>query len=396
MLRVSTLLFIVCLVTWTAEGPRATSTNEAAALASPQGERAQHLKVDGTRFVRSDGDAFQWRGITAFRLLDYVADGREAEANTYLAWAASKGLTVVRVLGMVDEMFNLRPEDGRRALPPLLRLAEKHGVYVEVVALASTAAVRVNLEEHLHATGEILAAHPNALLEIANEPVHPAQALEVHRADLLQSLRKLVPAAVPVSVGSIESGDGFGAGDYITWHPSRDSGQGGWEHVLELAEGAGLLSRWKKPVVSDEPIGAGSEYEPGRRDNSPARFRAAALMTRLAGLGATFHYEGGLQAVLPTGRQLECFDAWNEAWTLLPEDIDQHGGFRKSGGPEAILSSFDAARAIGAFERIGKDRGWVLVLGPPGAALTLRHGWRIAETRPIEDGMLLTVVRSAG
>ena len=58
--------------------------------------------------------------------------------------------------------------------------------------------------------------------------------------------------------------------------------------VLAVAAGAELLTKLKKPVVSDEPIGAGATYQPGRRDDQPARFRAAALLTRLVGMGATF------------------------------------------------------------------------------------------------------------
>ena len=64
-----------------------------------------HLRVSGTRSSRPDGSVFEWRGITAFRLLEFVAHGREAEADAYLAWAASKKL-------------NRRPRarDGRRHL----------------------------------------------------------------------------------------------------------------------------------------------------------------------------------------------------------------------------------------------------------------------------------------
>ena len=50
---------------------------------------------------------------------------------------------------------------------------------------------------------------------------------------------------------------------YITWHSPRESGKAGWAHVLALAEGADLLARWKKPVISDEPIGAGPAFSRG-------------------------------------------------------------------------------------------------------------------------------------
>jgi len=59
-------------------------------------------------------------------------------------------------------------------------------------------------------------------------------------------------------------------------------------------------------------MGAADAAVAGRRDNDPARFRAAAVESRKAGLGATFHYEGGLQAKLPTAKELACLDAWLE------------------------------------------------------------------------------------
>src|SRR5262245_44281166 len=146
-----------------------------AALSCGSAPAAQRLQIQGTRFVAPDGRDFRWRGITAFRLVDYVADGQEELAARYLEWAGRQGLTVVRVLTMMAGQFDLRPADGRRALPRVLELAAKNGLHVEVVALAGTADIPVNLQEHLGEIGKILAAHPNGVLEIANEPVHPSQ-----------------------------------------------------------------------------------------------------------------------------------------------------------------------------------------------------------------------------
>jgi hypothetical protein len=355
---------------------------------------SRQLRTDGTHFVTPDGRDFQWRGITAFRLVDYVADGEEALASRYLTWAASQGLTVVRVLTMMSGQFDLKPADGRRALPRVMQLAAELDLYVEVVALAGTASIPVNLQEHVDEIGRILVAHPNGLLEIANEPVHPSQSPEVHKPEVLKALADRVPSDVPVALGSIERGDGFGGGDYVTWHAPRDAERRGWGHVLALAKGAELLHRWKKPVISDEPIGAGAEVEPGRRDNAPSRFRAAALLTRLAGLGATFHYEGGLQARVPTGPELECFSAWNEAWTLLPPDVERHGVFRASVGPASIVTGYDRERVKGIYERADATTGWLLVVGDQEGALTLSNGWIVRETRRIEGGRLVTVARS--
>jgi hypothetical protein len=165
--------------------------------------------------------------------------------------------------------------------------------------------------------------------------------------------------------------------------------------VTALPQGAEFLARWEKPVISDEPIGAGATFQRGRRDDAPARFRAAALLTRLLGLGATFHYEAGLQARVPEGRELECFNAWNEAWTLLPPDVERLGAFRAGGTPGSVVTAFDRSAILGIYERSDAATGWILVLGDEAAGLTLKSGWTVGETRRIDGGRLLSVTRSA-
>jgi hypothetical protein len=265
-----------------------------------------HLRISGTDFIAPDGSVFEWRGITAFRLLEFVAHGREQEADTYLAWAASKKLNVVRVLAIADGIFQLSPEDGQRALPRLLEMAQRHTIHVEVVALTGTSVIKVDPQVFVKAIGEICAKYPNALLELANEPGHPTQSAQVHDAAYMQSLAPLVPKQVPLALGSVEYGDDFGrAGTYVTWHPPRSAD---W-HV-RIAEGAALEKKFGKPLIADEPIGAGDRIEPGRRDNDPERFRKGAEAARKAGIGMTFHYDGGVQAKPLTPTELACLDAW--------------------------------------------------------------------------------------
>ena len=361
---------------------------------SSQASPRAHLHLDGTTFRTPDGQVFQWRGITAFRLLDYVAHGRSADAEHFLAWAAGQGLTVVRVLAMGAGWMDLTPAEGRVALPRLLEMASAHGLHVEIVALAGTADIRVDLAEQVGAIGRIASEHPNALLEIANEPVHPTQAPEVHKPEVLASLASRV-REVPVALGA-EENDGFAAGDYVTWHVPRVQRFDGWGHVVEIARGAGMLRRWKKPVISDEPIGAGRIDEPGRRDNDPSRFRAAGLLTRLAGLGATFHYEGGLQTSIPAGPELACFNAWSEAWTQLPADIEIGGEFRRSGDKDAAVASFDTGAALAVFERQRGPDVWVLVLNVRGEpALKWAPGWRQREIRRFDRVWVISARRES-
>ncbi len=153
--------------------------------------------------------------------------------------------------------------------------------------------------------------------------------------------------------------------------------------------------RWKKPVVSDEPIGAGPALQPGRRDNLPARFRAAALLTRLVGMGATFHYEGGIQATIPAGAELACFNAWNEAWALLPAGVEQSGVFRISGAAGSVVANYDRKRLLGVYERTDGSKGWILAhrrrISSADAAGGLEGDWQpVASMAP----GLITVTRA--
>ena len=353
------------------------------------------LRVVNGAFVTQDGRPFAWRGITAFRLLEFVARGREADADKYLAWAHGQGLTVARVFAMGNGVTTVTPAEGRAALPRLLAIAARHQMVIEVVALVDTRAVTVDIDAHVADLGRTLARYGNGVLELANEPVHPTQSDEVQKPAVLARARSGVPAEVPVSLGAVERGEGFAAADYVTWHVPRRSDAEGWGHVLAIAEGAGFRRQWTKPVVSDEPVGAGPRYEPGRRDDDPARFRAAALVTRLAGLGATFHYEGGLRTSIPAGRELECFGAWNSAWALLPRDLERRGEFRRAGEPGAAVVSYSGNRALAVLERQAADTVWVVVVRPEASfSAVWAEGWRPERVRRLNGAWLLTARRA--
>jgi hypothetical protein len=375
--------------------PAASAPSSAAAVPAAAAIPAAHLRITGTSFQTADGSPFSWRGLTALRLLDHLADGRTADVEALLDWAASKHLTVVRTLAMGGGWMNLTPEDGRAALPRLLALASERGLHVEIVALAGTLDMPVDLDAQVAAVGRIAADHPNALVEIANEPSHPTQNPDVRQAATLSRLAGLVPDPVPVSFGSVEEDAAYGGGDYVTWHAPRRTEQDGWAHVLGLADGARLLAQYRKPVVSDEPIGAAAALVPGRRDDAPPRFRAAALVSRLAGMGATFHYEGGLEARVPDGVELACFDAWNEAWSLLPAGIETTGTFAAAGEAGAAVRAFDRTRSRAVFERHTGDAAWVAAVGGSGDPdLILAPGWHVTQSRVLPGVALVTLTKS--
>ena len=110
-----------------------------------------HLVVKGVDFFDRDR-RFEWRGITAFRLLEQIAHGGEAEGIAYLDWAGARKVTIVRVLtmakhlaaraGSVDAAFRLamarEPTAAERTA--LQAYAREHG-------LANACRVILNLNE---------------------------------------------------------------------------------------------------------------------------------------------------------------------------------------------------------------------------------------------------------
>ena len=126
----------------------------------------------------------------------------------------------------------------------------------------------------------------------------------------------------------------------------------------------------------------------------PQRFRAAAILTRLSGLGATFHYEDGLQALVPSGRQLECFSAWNEAWTLLPADVERSGTFRRAGDANAAIAEFRTDKALAVFERQRGNTVWVAVINPgEDFAMRWAAGWVPGQARRLAGVWLVNARR---
>ncbi len=360
------------------------------------GSSPTRLRVDGRAFRAAGGSRFSWRGLTAFRLVELIAHGQQAQAVSVLDWAKAHGVTVVRVLTMADVLFKLSPDEGRAALPRLLTLAMRRGLYVEAVALADTGRIPVALDEQVKAIGAACAAAPNCLLELANEPwARHTQSRETGDPATLRALRAVVPAGVPVSLGSASADDSdeLAGGDYVTVHVARESGDGGWRHVTRMQVAEELSARTGKPVVDDEPIGAAETSQPGRRDADPDRWFAKGVLARMLGIGATFHYEGGLQGHVPRGREAACFDAWRRGLDSLPAGVEDRTAFARPGAGDAAVLSFDRSRALGVIVSQGRREAWAAAVGATGnPAIRWREGWRPVSTRT-HPGVIIVKAR---
>lgn len=311
--------------------PLTPGTRPAASGTQPPRDTPRHfqapagcgrLRVVSASLSCADGTRFRWNGVTAFALLDQLADGRRTDAEAYMRWARAEGFNLVRVLAMADVLFTLAPGDGRPHLDGLFEMAAEQGLYVEVVALADTGRLnlsRAGLLGQVAAVGRAAAAHANAIVQIANEHYHPTQSRDLHDPAVLRELARAIPGGV-LYTESAASDDAAREpqGLFITRHLSRSGTRARMlDGVMRLGA---LAAETGKPVVNDEPIGAGERDVPGRRVADPAFFRDLArrgVEARLA--GATFHCEDGMFARVPGPVQRACARAWSEgAMVTLP------------------------------------------------------------------------------
>jgi hypothetical protein len=349
---------------------RAPAVHHAAEPAGP-------LQPCGRQLCHPDGTPFAWRGVTAFALVDLIADGREAQARAFVRWAADTGFTVLRVLAMNHGWIDLPPEDGRRALPAVLALARAYGLQVQVVALAGTGREAYSsatfLHEQVRAVGGLCAAAPNCLLELANEPYHQTQTALDDPA-LMRSLQAQVEAPVPLAWGASRH-DALGrlaGGTFVVAHLPRDGDR--WARVARMQQLAALSRTTGKFVVDNEPIGAAERAVAGRRDDRPDAFFAQGVLSRIFGVGSTLHCEDCLHARVPERVQQAAARAFVDGATLVPPD--RVLAYREPGSPDGPLPA-SAAGPAQAFAAVSDAGAVIAVLGAIGAPPPMRPGWRI-------------------
>ena len=208
------------------EDPQKTPSTSGVATPAQPGNLTQQpsptfpIRANGTSFVDASGRPFEWRGITAFRLAEMIANGREKDAIAYLDWAKSEELTVVRVLLMAHHLFKLSPEAGRAALPRLLEHAKARRIAVEVVALADTKDERWTTRRTSVTSAASRSNGETRSSKSQTNPATPPRIPSCTIRHLLQGLAALLPDPLVVALARSSTGEGYGAGDYVTTHTS--------------------------------------------------------------------------------------------------------------------------------------------------------------------------------
>lgn len=353
------------------------------------------LVLRGRALVTSDGRPFVWRVATGFRLVDHVADGHEADAVRFLDWLRDEGFNGVRVLSTLCCWFDLSASEGQRALPRTLALAAERGLYLEVVALAGTREGPWTLDamqQHVAAVGAICAAASNcAAVELANENAHPSQRRELSDSAVLQTLRASIPPAVPVSMGSNCCGQSdtnvaHAGGSYLTVHPPRSGSL--WERTAHLRDLATLSADTGAFVVDDEGIGAGQREEKDRRSISAQEFFARGALSRVLGIGVTFHFSAGLQAVPPEGPEAAAAQAFIAGTRIVPDDVRLT--LSDAGTVGSPVAAFSGAAAV--YAGTGTQSVVVAIGVEPDFTMRLNPGWTVTRTIADRPGVRVVEV----
>lgn len=324
----------------------------------------QRLRIEGRQIFTVEGKPFVWRFATGMRLVDHVADGNEDAAVAFLDWAQTAGFNGVRVLSSLCCWFDLTPADGQRALPRLLELAQARGLYLEVVALAGTKPLGLDqaaMASHVRAVGLICEASPAcAAIELVNENAHDSQQGVLTDLAFLKTLRGLVAASVPVSLGSNCCGQSdekviYDGGDYVTVHTDRSRPT--WDRTRHVRELETVSANSHKYVVDDEPIGANEVDVSGRRSANPNEFYGLGVLSRVFSVGATFHCEACLNATLPGPVQTDAANAFVSGTQIVADDVRLHfenAGWTTSPVKGAHFAGYGAADAtVRAYSGIG-------------------------------------------
>jgi hypothetical protein len=350
------------------------------------------LEVRGREFFVDD-QKFHWQYVTAFQLLDHVADGRLADAEQFLVWAKNEGFNGVRVLATAQGLFQLSPDEGRLALGQFFELLRRYQMRVELVAVADSANwSEAQIHQQVAGVAFACAVQTACTLQFANEFYHPTQHERIHDIGFLTALAGHVPPGAPYTLApphNDESDEPRGL--YATRHLDRSRDP--FNMVRRVRELEALSAKHHIPVVNDEAIGFGEVHEPGRRLTNPSIAYAFGVLSRIFDVGTTFHCQDCLYARVPGPVQQDAARAFIQGIRDIP--TGDRLNFRNAGWADSPVEGADFNNVIRAYSGVIGNTSYTVLLGVYGSPnVRWRGGWLARRTiRALPEVQLLEVTQ---
>jgi len=346
------------------------------------------VRVDGLVFRNKDNSIFPYRGVSAFLLLRRLLEGDVAGVKSYCDYWSKLGYTVLRVFSQVNWTGSpgpgLYPIDYSSnywaTVDKLFTIAAGYNLHVEFVHHTFAYDLDAMAQWSASCT-KATVLHKNVFEEIANEPPRNGIDISALLGKINTSLFKN-----PWSTGQYDPTT-LPAGTYCTPHTPRDNE---WprkaKNLLEYRQGGGPEAptdpAMQRPIVADEPMGAGEVDIPGRRSTNKLDFYTYAALSQLYGAGSTFHHEDGLNANLPGPIQAECASFFAKGAQAIWTDA-QLGQYTRVGLSSSPIEEDDTLRTYGMI--LGKLAIFVRVRpNAPLASAKLKPGWVITSSDPYE------------
>lgn len=339
-----------------------------------------------------DGQAYVgWRGISEFSAIHLCRIGQQGELRRRLERAQDAACNGIRVLAMAKNLFDLRPSYSGYgdALSQAVAMAAEYGLYTELVVFADAQDIMPSHETRVSFARDIslwASDKPSVLIQTANEPYK--NGWQSATDPLLLDITRRAAFPCSYSIGdppdyvadpSVSAEPLAGELDILAHnspilvlHAERkadDSRYAAWvDHLKGFDEAyANPLQAYR---IHDEPMGASSNYEPGRRDNRADAHRAACLVAACLHIGYTYHYISEQNDGTP--------GLDGQTWaTMVPQTPDYV--FRNAGTAGAFVKSFQGWDKIRTTDN-GTD-GWFVAYGKEGVArnMTLGDGVAIVD-----------------